>query len=258
MLIDWVTVIAQIVNFLILVVALKFLLYDRVVRAMDARQQRIEDRLDEARRQQEAAEAQAQENRRQRDDIEHKRDDLLARARRDADRRREDLERTAREDVDRRREQWVQSLRDRRDRFLADLRRQAGRTVCDISRRALADLADADLERQVLAVFRRRVTDLSEEQRTRLSDGDGLTVVSAWPIPDEQRGTLRESVRSIAGDREIAFQQSDEVICGVELHAGGHALGWTVAEYLDELTEQIAESIDSETHAQQRKGERKE
>ena len=40
MLIDWFTVVAQIVNFAILVLALKFLLYDRVTGVMEKRRLR--------------------------------------------------------------------------------------------------------------------------------------------------------------------------------------------------------------------------
>ncbi len=46
--IDWLTVIAQIVNFLILVWLLKRFLYQPVINAMDQREQRIAERLQKA------------------------------------------------------------------------------------------------------------------------------------------------------------------------------------------------------------------
>ena len=48
MLVDWFTIIAQIVNFLILMVLLKIFLYDRIVRAMEEREEKIRSRLQEA------------------------------------------------------------------------------------------------------------------------------------------------------------------------------------------------------------------
>ena len=60
MLINWFTVIAQIVNFLILVVLLKYLLYNRIVRAMDERESKIQSRLKEAEEKEEAAEREAE------------------------------------------------------------------------------------------------------------------------------------------------------------------------------------------------------
>ena len=46
MLIDPFTVIAQIVNFAILAIVLKYVLYDRVIAAMDRREESIAERLD--------------------------------------------------------------------------------------------------------------------------------------------------------------------------------------------------------------------
>ena len=60
MLINWFTVVAQIVNFLILVFLLKYFLYDRVIRAMDQREQRIQQRLQEAEEKKQEAEQEAE------------------------------------------------------------------------------------------------------------------------------------------------------------------------------------------------------
>jgi F-type H+-transporting ATPase subunit b len=50
MLIDWFTVVAQIINFLILVALLKHFLYGRIIKAMDQREERINSRLEEAKK----------------------------------------------------------------------------------------------------------------------------------------------------------------------------------------------------------------
>ena len=56
MLIDWFTVIAQIVNFLILMGLLKYFLYDRVIAIMDERQRKIDERLTDSEETKKAAE----------------------------------------------------------------------------------------------------------------------------------------------------------------------------------------------------------
>ena len=48
MLIDWFTVVAQIVNFLVLVALMKYFLYERIVRTIDEREKHIAKRLAEA------------------------------------------------------------------------------------------------------------------------------------------------------------------------------------------------------------------
>lgn len=59
MLIDWFTVVAQIINFLILVFLLKHFLYGRIINAMDQREARITSRLEEAETQRKEAENEA-------------------------------------------------------------------------------------------------------------------------------------------------------------------------------------------------------
>ena len=56
MLIDWFTVLAQIINFLVLVYLLKRFLYGRIIRAMDERERKIALRLEEAQGRKEEAE----------------------------------------------------------------------------------------------------------------------------------------------------------------------------------------------------------
>jgi len=58
--IDWLTVAAQVVNFLILVYLLKRFLYKPVIAAMDRREARIRDRLEKAREREQEAQSRAE------------------------------------------------------------------------------------------------------------------------------------------------------------------------------------------------------
>ena len=69
MLIDWFTVIAQVVNFLILVWLLKRFLYHPILDAIDAREQRIAKELADAAKKMAAAE-------KERDEFQHKKSEL--------------------------------------------------------------------------------------------------------------------------------------------------------------------------------------
>jgi F-type H+-transporting ATPase subunit b len=83
-LINWFTIIAQIVNFLILVILLKYLLYDRIVSAMDERERKIRERLESAEKKQEEAENRKQELQAERRSLEDQRQGILAEARKEA------------------------------------------------------------------------------------------------------------------------------------------------------------------------------
>ena len=99
MLINWFTVLAQIVNFLILVVLLKFFLYDRIIKAMDEREAKIRARLNEAKAKAKEAEQEADAFRSRNKELENKREAMLAQAKEEAEAHRKALTEQARHDV---------------------------------------------------------------------------------------------------------------------------------------------------------------
>ncbi len=85
MLIDWFTVIAQIVNFLVLVGLLKYFLFDRITKAMDEREQTIASALEKADETRKLAREEAERYRRMNDELEEGRRRILEEARNEAD-----------------------------------------------------------------------------------------------------------------------------------------------------------------------------
>ncbi|MCF8123589.1 MAG: hypothetical protein K9K34_14360, partial [Desulfarculaceae bacterium] len=78
MLIDWFTVAAQVVNFLILVWLLKHFLYDRIIKAIDQREADIAARSEEAEAKQDAAARKESELAQRRRELEEQSGSLLA------------------------------------------------------------------------------------------------------------------------------------------------------------------------------------
>lgn len=242
MLVDWWTIIAQVVNFVVLVVLLKVFLYDRVVKAMDEREQRIAARLQEADQKRKDAEQEKQEFAQKNKDLDAKREELLQNARDDAEARRKELTEHARREADSLRRRWQESIRRNRGQFLHELREQTGRQVCEVSRRALADLAGADLEKEVVDLFLQRLDRLDDDERRALEASlaaDGRPeVFSAHEMPSSRQDSVREALARISGNSlEPQFAQDPELICGVEVRARGYAVGWSIRRYLDEVSE---------------------
>src|SRR5688500_8544406 len=99
MTVDWLTVGAQALNFLVLVYLLKRFLYGPVVRAMARREEAIGERQREAEQRREDAEAEARRHREAREALEGQRECLLARAHEEADELRRTLEKTVRRET---------------------------------------------------------------------------------------------------------------------------------------------------------------
>ena len=108
--IDWFTVIAQIVNFLVLVYLLKRFLYVPITSAMQAREQRIADRISAADQSQIAAESIVKEYRLRSEELENERHRMFETVKTEVEATRQELLKKTRADVERRREDWLASL----------------------------------------------------------------------------------------------------------------------------------------------------
>ncbi len=71
-----------------------------------------------------------------------------------------------------------------------------------------------------------------------------ISVRSAFAISDEWRERLRETIRETLGyDEGISFDQSDDLICGLELDLGDYSFGWNMKEFLHDLDLDFGERL---------------
>lgn len=243
--IDWFTVGAQIVNFLILVGLLKHFLYGPIVNAMDKREEKIRNRLQAAEEKRDQAENRVAEYERKRHELEEQEQDLLREAREKADGERKERMRKAREEIEALSREWRSSVERERDAFLDEARRTVGRQALTVARRALRELADADVERQMAHVFLERLRDMQNDERQVIADalkggGHAMVVRTAYEPADEDRERIEDVVRQGFGKEvRLEFARSEELIAGIELVADGRKIGWTLSKFLDDTTEAL-------------------
>lgn len=249
--IDWLTVGAQIFNFLVLVFLLKRFLYAPVVEAMAAREKRITDRLKQAGEREDRAQAQERELRQKLADIDAQRDRMRADMRDEVDAERKRMLDEVRDDLGALRARWMSELEREQTQLTRRLRSEIADGVLEVSRRVLGDLADASLERRVVETFVERLRSLEPAQREALAGRKGsVGVASSFELDEAQRAAIEQGLRAVLGvaaDGEPAIRvdwmRDADLLCGVRLHADGLELGWTVDDYLDELHERVAERL---------------
>jgi F-type H+-transporting ATPase subunit b len=243
---DWLTVIAQMVNFLVLVALLKRFLYGPIIRVMEQRQEHIAGRLQEAQERLTAAEQQAALYQANLEELQRTRDSILVKAREEAELQRQSLLEQARQEVGQLQERWHDALRQEQETFLRELRQHAGTQVCAVARRALMDLAGADLEGGMLDAFIERLQELDAEARLKLAEAvqtatPGVVIRSAFALPSDRRQQMLVAVQNgIAASAEVHFAIDPELICGLELEVPGSKLAWNLTQYLDNLEEYFA------------------
>ena len=206
---SWFTIVCQILNFLVLIALLKFLLYKRIVQAMDTRQATIAASIRAAEeKEQQAGEEVATYSQKNRE-FEDQRVQMLEAAKQDADMRRKELTSQAQEDVAALQARWQRAVREESDQFVQQLRESIGRHACQIARRALADMADADLGDRVAGAFLHRLREVDDATRRELiealKDPNGsVTVVSAFDVrygANTTSGTKSRAIRRTWGMR---------------------------------------------------------
>jgi F-type H+-transporting ATPase subunit b len=246
MLIDWFTVIAQIINFLILVYLLKRFLYKPILNAIDEREKRIASQLEDAAKQKAEANQEKEKYQEMNKDLSHKKDSLLKEAQSAAETERQSLLKKAKQEYTNLREKLKESFSDEQAKMKHDLKRRTQQEVFDIARKVLTDLADTSLESQVVEVFLKKLKGMKKEEMdtllSRLKESNHLTVRSAFELSSDQQQAITQVLKKRIGpDTQLKFQTSAEEVGGIELYSGGYKLAWTISEYLNSLEKKIAE-----------------
>lgn len=248
--IDWLTVAAQIVNFLVLVWLLQRFLYRPITGAMARREERIESRLAKAQAAREEVEAEARRLRGEQQSLEASRDEMLSEARREAAALRARLEDDIREEFEAKRRTWHAHLQDERQAFAARLRQRAGHQVIDIVGRVLRDYAGSDLAAQVAGTFVDRLAALDADEHEKLVRAADRVqgparVDSAVALKPGARSRITHAIHDcVAPDIDVEYGEDADLLLGIRLTIGEQTVEWSAARFLHRLESTLDEVIE--------------
>jgi F-type H+-transporting ATPase subunit b len=249
--VDWITTIAQIINFLVLVYLLKRFLYRPIVAAMGRRETNIAQRLDEAAQQSAAAQQQTETYDQKLRELEQQSAQLIEEAKREAETQRAELLDALRGEIAEIRSRWRSEVERERQAFLAQTRQLVGEQVCRVAQQAFADLADSKLENQMLGVFLQKIAAVPAEDKARLAETateKGLTVQTHFPLSPEMQNKLTAAIHEqISNALAVHFEQAADLICGICLRGPGFKLAWNLDSYLAHIDEQLADHLNVAT-----------
>jgi F-type H+-transporting ATPase subunit b len=260
MLINWFTVFAQAINFLILVWLLKRFLYKPILHAIDEREKGIATQLADA-------EAKTAEAKTDRDDFQHKnqvfdqeRAALLKKATDDAGVERQRLLVEARQDADAWRAKRQAALAIELRHLNGEIVRWTQKEVFAIARKTLADLAGASLEERMCDVFVGRVRALTGAARDQMATACStanhtVSVHSAYDLPPAQRTAIESAVKeTFAPNAHVQFETAPEVVSGIELSTNGHKIAWSIADYLATLEKSAGDLMQKDAKPESKPG----
>jgi F-type H+-transporting ATPase subunit b len=245
MLIDWFTVAAQLLNFLILVWLLSHFLYKPIRNAIDAREKRIAAELADAAAKQAEAQREHAEFQNRNRAFDEQRDAMLAKVVAEAAAQRERLLKDAHRAVDDWNENQASGLRNDRIRLSGEVARMVRTEVFAIARKVLGDLATVSLEERIGEVFTRRLREMDAAAKQALGlalekSSEPALVRSTFNMPPEQRAAVQNALNeTFSAAIRVRFEMAPGSISGIEIVVGGQKLAWTIDDYLNAFEQKV-------------------
>ena len=249
MLIDWFTVGAQALNFLILVWLLKRYLYKPILDAIDAREKRIAKELA-------GADAKKVEAKRESDEFKHKNEEfdqqraaLLQKATDEVRAERQRMLDEARQAADALSAKRQETLRDDARNLSKAISSRTQQEVFAIARKTLTDLATTSLEERLSEVFIRRLREMDDKAKASLGEAlktssEPAHLRSTFDLPEAQRAAIQNALNeTFSVEVHVRFETAPDLVCGIELTANGQKIAWSISDYLASMEKGVAELL---------------
>ncbi len=234
---------AQIVNFIILLVILKAVAYEPLQKMLKERQERIQKGLEDA---QAAEEARAK--------AEEEREKILAEARAEADRILAEARRKAREEaekiLDQAREE-AEGIREtarkeaelERTQILGQVREEIAALAIAAAHKLVGEALDEQRQRALVDAF---FSGIREGRVEVLPEGVGradgpVVVTSAIPLTEKEQATIRKELAARLGEQvQVAFEVDPQILGGLVVRVGDRVIDGSFAGQLEQLRETLA------------------
>ncbi len=245
--INWFTVIAQIINFLLLVWFLKRFLYKPILKAIDEREEKIASQIKDAKAKETIAKEERAEFSKKNETFDKQKKELMDKAVDETNKERQKLLEAARNDAAELRSKLEKASNEMQENLNRDFAQKTQHEVFAIARKTLTDLASASLEEQSANIFIKRINELKKEEKKQFIDAfksgsRPVLVQSAFELPEKQQTDIKSTVAKILGpESKFQFKTTPQIVSGIELSSNGYKLAWSISEYLNSLQKSISE-----------------
>ncbi len=259
--INWFTVIAQALNFLILVWLLKKFLYKPILNAVNEREKKITDQLKDADAQKAAAQKEKEDFQKKNEDFDSKKKALLNKAVADANVEKKQLMDSAKETANALGATMEKAFKEQQNQDQKEHSQNTQEHVFAITRKALTDLASVSLENQTVDIFIKRLKASKNTEKQQFIDAfkgnsNPILIKSAFDLPKKQQDEITDAVNEQLGTKTtVQFKKAPEIISGIELSTNDYKIAWSFSEYLSALQKKSSEEIKEKVTPQPEKKE---
>jgi len=246
---NWITIVAQMLNLFLLVYLLNRYLFGPITSVMAEREDRIKAGLGEGRQMLAKGERMADEYDQKVQDLEQEKEEILAQAQQRGEDQRETILQEAREEAEDMRRRLRDELEQEEHQLLSQLQDEIIDHACRLAQTLLEELSDTGLEARSLCMLISRL-ETAEGQQVELLranlDRDGCVVVTTGrELSPGGRAEVQEALEKVLGPHQprFEFRVSPTLIFGVTIETGGAHLEWNAADYLRRIEEDAREQL---------------
>ena len=239
--IDFYTLIAQIINLLILLFLLRKFLYVPVLKAVEERQAKNLQLQKEIAQQKEKADKMEQQLAEKLADIDVQKQEILKQTRQSAEALFKQLEDQARENFAAETLKWKNVLLSEQQSFEAGIQSLVAEYFSSFAEKAFAQLADINFNK-----LSDKINALSLPQKKEIlspfKQKKFIEVITADTLTEKTQTEFAQFLQKtlqLSKEAELVFSTDKEIICGVRIKAEETVIEWNLAEYLAEFNKKL-------------------
>ena len=239
--IDLLTLVAQIINLLVLIWLLKRFLYKPVLNMLKERQALIDDEISRARQATQNAIAEEAKYQEKVAAFDADRNKMLEQIQKEADALREKLTAEAKQDVTRLRKTWKNELEQEKQAFDISIQNSIVKNFKLFASDALKEMAGVELNELVLKKFKECVETMTAAQRNQFiqsaSSAKQIIISTDTRLDTQIRTDLKDFLFSTFDLDEksvkATFKVDANLICGIQVQIGEQITSWNLQNYLE-------------------------
>ncbi len=234
---------AQIVSFVLLVVALRALAYEPIRKILQERQERIQKGLEDAKAAEEARAKAEEEREKILAEARAKADQIIAEATRKGREEAEKVLAQAREEAERIRATAREEAEAERVQILGQVREEIAALAIAAAHKLIGEALDEQRQRALVDAFFSGIREGRVEvvpEGVERADGP-VTVTSAVPLTEAEQATIRKELAARLGEEvEVSFEVDPQILGGLVVRIGDRVVDGSFAGQLEQLRETLA------------------
>jgi F-type H+-transporting ATPase subunit b len=253
--IDLVTLIAQIINLVVLIWLMKRFLYQPILKMVSERQAFIDAEIKRAHQaRQEALLQEAQYSKRVAD-FDAKRSEMMAEARKEVENFKQKLLAESKQAISYSRKNWQVELEQEKQSFDAGLQASIVKNFKLFASDALKDMAGVELTSLVLEKFKEKMQKMSKSAHKQMSENilkNGKIVISTDSKLDTNTKSELKAFLTDLFDLQTSvkfdFKEDENLICGIQIQVGEHQTSWNLKNYLEAFEDNMDAAFNELLH----------